>query len=337
MNKISIIIATYNGRKFLEVSIPSILKSTYRDFELIICDDCSTDSSLEYIREIQRTDSRLVLLQNLSNLGAAATRNHAVSRATTNILIFLDNDTEVDQDWLDPLITPLLNEGSVGGVQSTLIDFLNRDSIQLIGTHLIPHTFWGIPLYAGKKVDERPLINTNIIALSAAMSVRKDLYEKLGGFDELLGVYTEDIEFSFRIWLSGYEIISAPQSKVYHWTKKVADRKGMFATKEKIYFHLAKNSLRSILKNYEWQNVIYYLPVAIAILIIRALLLLRSRDISAIKGTTKGLIWTIANMSNTLQERNNIQAKIRKTTDKAIMDKVFTKKSLLSIYKEYFS
>ncbi|MDQ3098175.1 MAG: glycosyltransferase family 2 protein [bacterium] len=337
MEKIAIIIANYNGRAFLEVSIPAILKSTYSNFNLIVCDDASTDNSMEYLRQLQQQDNRVILLQNETNKGAAATRNYAVTKAEESLLIFLDNDTEVDPGWIEPLIKLLSSDKTIGGVQSTLIDYHNRDTIQLTGTHLIPHVFWSIPLEAGQKVSWRIRESREIIALSAAMAVRKDVFINVKGFDEVLGVYTEDIEFSLRIWISGYRIVSCPESIVYHWTKRVEDRKSMFATKERIYFHLAKNSIRSILKNYELKHVIYYLPVAVFVITARMAIVIKNSDTSVIKGTVKGLVWSLFNFGSTLKVRNEVESIIRKTSDTEIMKKVFTKKNLITIYKEYFT
>lgn len=336
MEKISIIIANFNGQHFLEKSIPSILKSSYSNFELIICDDASTDQSIQYLTQIQNQDNRIILLKNQKNLGAAATRNHAVSIATTETLILIDNDTEVQSNWIEPMTVLLQNDQSLGAIQSTLVDYHDHKIIQQIGVHLIPHAFWGVPLGQGESLDSRSKKSQEIIAISAAMAVRKKVYTQIHGFDQLLGVYTEDLEFSFRIWISGFKIVSCPESIVYHWNKKVEDRQIMHGTKRNIYFHLAKNSIRSIIKNYQLRNLIYYLPFTCSILSARVLLQLVKGQTESFIGTTKAVIWTILNLKDTLNERKFVQQELRKSSDKYIMDKVFTKKSLLSIYKQYF-
>ena len=77
--------------------------SQYPDFEIVVCDDCSTDGTLAYLRDYARQEPRLKIVESARNLGASATRNQAVRHADGAILVFLDNDTEVEPDWLREL------------------------------------------------------------------------------------------------------------------------------------------------------------------------------------------------------------------------------------------
>jgi GT2 family glycosyltransferase len=336
MEKVSIIIANYNGKHFLEVSIPSVLRSTYTDFELIVCDDASTDDSVEYLLNMQKLDTRILLIRNAENMGAAATRNHAVTKATGKFLILLDNDTEVNPDWIEPLILTLQNDNTIGAVQSTLVDYKERDKIQLSGTKLIPHVCWGIPLNKGELITEQSHIRQEIIAISAALAVRHDIYINVRGFDETLAVYTEDLEFSLRIWICGFRIVSCPESVVYHWTKRIEDRKTMNATKERIYFHLAKNTIRTILKNYSLSYILVYFPWALVILSVRMLIKVARGEFSALSGTMKAFILSVVILPQTLVERKQVQ-KLRKFRDPDIFERIATTESLTSIYKNYFA
>ncbi|GIW59902.1 MAG: hypothetical protein KatS3mg087_0968 [Patescibacteria group bacterium] len=333
--QVSIIIASYNGVHFLQKCIPSVQQSELHNIEIIVYDDNSTDTTEEYIAQQKTTDDRIVYFKNTHNLGAAKTRNNAVLHARSNLLIFLDNDTEVKQNWIDELLK-CFEDPTIGAVQSTLIDYHERDKIQLIGVKLIPHAFWGAPLLRGQSVEHIPPDPQQIIALSAALAVRKEIFQKIGGFDELLAVYTEDIELSYRIWLSGFRIVNSPKSHVFHWTKKVSDRKTMHANTQHIYFHLAKNTIRSIIKNYSSQNIILYMPFSLIILSGRAIVKLFYNDPSAIIGTAKGLWWNIVKLPKTLQERKKIRAMVEVKSEHLINQKVFTSESLLQIYHNYF-
>lgn len=90
--KVSVIVPNYNCEKFLEETINSVIYQTYKNWELLIVDDCSTDGSVEVIKKLQATDDRIKLYINEKNSGAAASRNKALREATGKWIAFLDSD-----------------------------------------------------------------------------------------------------------------------------------------------------------------------------------------------------------------------------------------------------
>ncbi len=95
---VSIIMPNYNGSKYLNESISSVLSQTYKNWELIFVDDCSTDNSLDMVRDYN--DDRIVIIVNEKNSGAAVSRNKAIDRAKGKWIAFLDNDDIWDKDKL---------------------------------------------------------------------------------------------------------------------------------------------------------------------------------------------------------------------------------------------
>lgn len=90
--KVSIIMPNYNCAKFLGETIDSVKNQTYKNWELLIVDDCSTDNSVEIIKSYIDADDRIELFVNESNCGAAASRNRAMREATGKWIAFLDSD-----------------------------------------------------------------------------------------------------------------------------------------------------------------------------------------------------------------------------------------------------
>lgn len=90
--KVSIIMPNYNCEKFIDETISSVLAQTYTDWELLIVDDCSTDKSVEIIKNYCGKDERIKLFINDKNSGAAAARNRALREATGKWIAFLDSD-----------------------------------------------------------------------------------------------------------------------------------------------------------------------------------------------------------------------------------------------------
>lgn len=333
---LSIIIANYNGEQYLPTCLNSVLHSTYSNFELLITDDGSTDKSIEIINGYLNTDQRIKLIRNQDNLGASASRNRAIKIAKGELLLFLDNDTEVAPSAIEKLVNTLQANESLGGAQALLLDFEKRDLVQNAGVKLWAQTGWG--LMAGQWQENKGQYKqTDIIAISACLAVKKSVMTIVGDFDEKEAVVTEDLDLSWRIWIAGYSIVLVPDALVYHWTKSVDMRSNMHHNLEKIYFHLTKNSLVSILKNYELPNAIYYFFYSLVISGGRAILVLtRRQEASALMGTLRGILWTVFNLNYIIQKRVKVQ-RTRKISDKELFQRIIIKDSISNIYKKYFN
>lgn len=332
----SIIITNYNGQRYLHTCLSSVLKTHYTNLEVIIVDDGSDDGSIEIIKSFAHKDKRIKFIENDKNIGAAASRNRAGRVANGNILVFLDNDTEVEKNWLSEMIKTLLKDKRVGACQAKLIDFEKRDRIQVVGVKIWAATGWGLSIGHGEKDTGQYDKEIKIVAISAAMAVKKDVFEKVGGFDEDEAVVTEDLDLSWRIWIAGYKIVLSSKSIVYHWTKSVEMRKNMKHSKEKIYFHLTKNSLISIIKNYELPNAIKYILCSIFISLGRAIMVfVKRKDKSCLRGTLKGILFVFSKSLIILKHRTFVQ-QTRVYGDQTLFDLILVRRSLFYIYKSYF-
>ena len=97
---ISIIMPVYNAEKYLRETIQSILRQSYKDYELICVDDASCDSTTEILQQFQNQDKRIKIMYNKRHLGAAASRNRGITESLGNYITFLDGDDIFDEDML---------------------------------------------------------------------------------------------------------------------------------------------------------------------------------------------------------------------------------------------
>lgn len=97
MINISILVAVYNGERYLRQCLDSILEQTMKDLQVICVDDASTDHSLDILREYAATDSRVQVLSLETNVGVTAARNRGLRLATGKYVCFVDSD-----DWIAP-------------------------------------------------------------------------------------------------------------------------------------------------------------------------------------------------------------------------------------------
>jgi teichuronic acid biosynthesis glycosyltransferase TuaG len=100
-DKISVIMPTYNSERYIKKAIGSVLSQTYKNLELIIIDDCSSDATKEIILDISRHDTRIKFFRLDENSGAAVARNLGIKNATGKYLAFLDSDDEWYQKKLE--------------------------------------------------------------------------------------------------------------------------------------------------------------------------------------------------------------------------------------------
>ena len=114
MDKISIILPIYNCERFIGECLDSIKKQTINNFEVIIIDDCSTDSSSVILQKYANEDSRFIYFRNEKNMQISACRNLGIKRSTGNYIFFVDSDDVLDSRCLEMLYTSLKdNEADV--------------------------------------------------------------------------------------------------------------------------------------------------------------------------------------------------------------------------------
>lgn len=101
MGRISIIMPLFNAEKYLVETLQSVENQTYKDFELICIDDCSSDETRKILQQFQREDSRIRILENKQRFGAALSRNRGLKAAQGKYVVFLDGDDVFEEEMLE--------------------------------------------------------------------------------------------------------------------------------------------------------------------------------------------------------------------------------------------
>lgn len=107
---VSVIIACHNGEQYIDLCLESLVNQTYKDIEIVICDDCSTDNSWSCLNKWKEKHSNIVLLQNVENLFAAATRNKCIEAAKGEYIAIQDVDDISERNRIESLVNVLENE-----------------------------------------------------------------------------------------------------------------------------------------------------------------------------------------------------------------------------------
>jgi hypothetical protein len=211
---ISIIVVNYNGQKWLELCIPSLLKTKYPCFEIIIVDNASSDNSVSYIHE---KFPSVIVLANVKNLGYSNAVNSALSTCRGKFIAVLNNDIEVEPDWLEKLVNTLDQDDKIGIVAPKKRLMFDRQYLDGAGG---VQNIFGYGWDRGQCELDNGRYNSTAEILhppGAAFLMRRDLIEMYGFVLNPDFFYMfDDGDLGLRSWISGYKVIYVPDSVIYH-------------------------------------------------------------------------------------------------------------------------
>ncbi len=339
---VSIVILNYNGKKFLKNCLLSVSKTDYKNFEVIVVDNGSTDGSDELaLNELGLLNIRLV--KNCKNLGFAEGNNVGVRYSKGEYIVFLNNDTEIDPNWLKNLIGIMESDPKIGVAQSNLLQS-DRKTIDSTGDFMDYYAN-AVLRGHGEKAQVQSIQSNNtgeiFSARGAAMVVRKQVFEAVGCFDASFFMMFEDVDLSWRVRLYGLKVVFVPQSVVYHFGS--ATRKN-FQSLSKSCYYTTRNSLIAMIKNYNLKNLICYGFIK---LFFQFVIFLSSLPFKSKRGYNYykliAFLSVFKNFGRIWQCREKVQFKVRKISDNDIKEHLVARNiSLLEItwfasYRQHFS
>lgn len=321
--KISVVILNYNGMKFLESCITSLLKSNYDDFEILVIDNGSKDDSVNFLRRRFPNEPKLKVISLGKNYGFAMGNNigYMYTNPRSDFIFFLNNDTEVDKDCIKIIVEKMEKDKLVGAAQPKIRSLRNRNLIDAVG---------GIADYHGRTwhrgsneydYGQYDSITETFYAQGAAIVVRRSVIEEVGLFDPDYFMYYEETDLCWRIWMAGYKVAVIPEAIVYHYgggstTFKSSDYEKYFK-----FFHLRRNHLMTMLKNYSLSNILKYtLTFMVKMLFISFLWSFSGEKVKA-KAYLDALFWVFSHFNLIVRKRVSVQ-KIRRISDAVLMTKM---------------
>lgn len=335
--KFSIIIVNFNGWLYLKECIGSILINNFEDYEIIVVDNGSNDKSVKNLKErFSPYLNKIKIVSLRENFGPARARNEGVKVSSGRYLAFLDNDTKVHPDWINEALKCFRKDKNIGAVQCKLLDFDKR-RLDYTGEHLGNLGFLVPVSQYGENDQGQHDFNYEILAAkSAGMFIRRDVFEKVGGFDEDYFIFLEETDLGWRVWLSGYKIIFCPNSIVYHYfsgTKNIVDKKFNNCL---IRFHGTKNYILTLFKNLSPKYLIKILPIHIFLWFCLSFYLCFTGSFNSTINIWKGIFWNMVNFRKNIRKRRLIQKKRLITDERLFTNYGLMKNRNLVYYLERF-
>ena len=211
---VSVISVHYNGVEFTEAFINSILKITYEPIEVIIVDN---GSPYEPIEPLISKYPEVKFIVSEDNLGFAGGNNLGMKVAKGQFFLFLNNDTEVPENFLEPIMDHFKTHPDTGMV-SPLIKYFNTNIIQYAGNGAI-NLLTGRSERAGINEEDKGQYNFNYrteMIHGAALMVRKSVIDEIGLMPEIYFLYYEEIDWCIQAQVRGYETWVIGESQIFH-------------------------------------------------------------------------------------------------------------------------
>jgi GT2 family glycosyltransferase len=262
---VSIVVVNYNGRDYLDACLASLRDLDYPQdrIEIIFIDNNSTDGSVAFARE-RYPECRVVV--NDHNTGFSPAVNQGARLATGAYLALVNNDAVADPRWLVEAVVVLEMDDRVACVASKILRD-DRKTIDYAGGQM---AFYGHGFAKGNKQRDDPDDHRNrptLFASGGAMIVRRDVFLDTGAFDETYFAFFEDVDFGWRLWVLGHEVMYVPASKVYHRHHGTIERFGY--PRER--YLLERNALATVFKNYGDDMLARTLPGTLVLALLRGL------------------------------------------------------------------
>ena len=333
---VSVVIVNHNGKDFVHNCIESILKNNYNNYEIIVVDNYSMDDSVRFLKEKYSSLLNPVKIVELEkNFGPAKARNEGVKIAGGEYIGFLDNDTEVHPNWMIEAIKDFEKDKELGVIQCKLLLLKEPGKIDCVGEYIGQN---GFLVQRAKyreidngQYDEKVEI---LAAKSAGMFIRRDIFNRIGGFDEDYYIYMEETDLCWRSWLSNYKVRFCPMSIVYHAYSSTKDIVDKNTNNYLIRFHGTKNYIMTIIKNLGNRQLIIILPIHIMIWTGFAIFLFIRRNFRSMFNITKGILWNAVYLPKVLRKRRNCQA-TRVLPDRALFRIVMRKEKIITKINQF--
>ena len=305
-NLVSVIILNYNGKWWLERCLDSLYSQTFRRFEIVFVDNCSTDGSADFVSE-RYPDVHII--RSDRNLGFSGGNNVGIAAVAGQYILLLNNDTWLEPDFLERMVGfyETHNYDILGPVEA---DYYTKKP--LLYTTLLD--LFGHFIYVPKGSTRKE----NFYLSGACLFFSKKYYFETGGFDNQFFMYSEDADWFWRIRLFGGKVFQIEDMRCYH----IGAGSTGGGIKYLSFLWRNQNTLQMLLKNYRWYNVLWVLPVYVlqnCLEILFFLLLFKPRIAYSY---VQGWVFNINHLREIIQKRRLVQRN-RRVGDCAILKQMY--------------
>ncbi len=253
MNKVTVVIPNYNGEKYLKGCLDSIAPSVQNaaiTYDIIVVDDCSTDSS----REIVKSYPDVKLIERKENGGFSASVNTGIKASETPYVLLLNNDTIAKPGFVQNLYNAIKKDNKCFSVSASMRTWDDGNIIDSAGD-IYCALGWSRARGRGKSAAGYGRSCKVFSTCAGAAIYRKEIFDSIGYFDPLHFMYLEDLDVCWRAMLAGFHNTYDPTAIVKHFGSastgsKYNSRKVIYSASNNIYVLYKNMSLLQLLFNF---------------------------------------------------------------------------------------
>ncbi|MBK8506620.1 MAG: bifunctional riboflavin kinase/FAD synthetase [Saprospiraceae bacterium] len=303
-NEATILILNYNGRKHLENFMPGVWRFS-KDFEITVADNGSTDDSLAFL---EKNYPQVKIIKLAKNYGFAGGYNRAIKKVNSEYIILLNSDVEVTNQWANKLIDYIRMHPEIGAVQPKVKSYDRKSTFEYAGAAGGLVDKLGYPFCQGRILSEveedlgqYDQIKEIFWTTGAAMIIRKNLFEKVGGFDADFFAHMEEIDLCWRLKQFGYKMFVFPTAVVYHKGGGTLS----YESPRKTYLNF-RNAMSLILKNERGSTLLWLFTLRVTLDIIAGLRFLLVGEVENAFAVAKALSYSILHFPSTWAKRQKV-------------------------------
>ncbi len=290
---VSIITINYNQLKVTCELLDSLRKLTYPDVEVIVVDNHSQENPRRLIEE-KYPEVKVIISDK--NLGFAGGNNLGIEASRGKYLLFLNNDTEVDAGFLEPLVSLFESTPKAGIASSKILYYNSGGTIQYAGsTRVDPFTGRSRRIgYMEKDNGQHNRLQETDLAHGAAMMVPRCVINEVGMMPAFFFLYYEEVDWCESIKKAGYKVYFVPDSKVYHKESMSIGKRSTLKT-----YYMTRNRLLYMRRNTSgFKKMTWMLFFLFFTIPKNTLTFTLRRDIEHAKAFWKGLLWNMTHLDN---------------------------------------
>jgi GT2 family glycosyltransferase len=283
---VAIVILNWNGKKFLEQFLPSVLASVYDNKRVIVADNASSDDSVAFLKV---NYSQVEILINTTNEGFAKGYNTALKQVQADYYVLLNSDVEVTPGWINPVIDLMESDVSIAACQPKLLAYHNKSFFEYAGACGGWMDSFGYPFSRGRVFDvceedkgQYSTAQPCFWATGAALFVKAKVYNEMNGLDGYFFAHQEEIDLCWRMQLAGYKVYVQPQSVVYHVGGGTLPK----GSSRKVFLNF-RNNLIMLWKNFSFAEKLWKVPLRMILDGVSAVKELLSGDAGYFKAVIK--------------------------------------------------
>jgi GT2 family glycosyltransferase len=212
---VTVVLPNYNGRELLRRFLAAVVRAAAAvtpAARVLVVDDASTDGSVELLRDEW---PQVRVLVNERNVGFAATANRGVAEARSPFVFLLNTDAEPEPNALGPLLDVMRRRAAAGAVVPRILQTNAGGACESVVFGAFRRGLFRLEWHPELCESEGAL--PVLYATGAAAMLRRDVFLRLGGFDQLFApFYWEDADLGYRMWRAGYQVLYEPRSRVLH-------------------------------------------------------------------------------------------------------------------------